>query len=85
MESIDGCSFYVRIERRGHHGKIHAQQLEQQLDQTLCERVTATGHAPTINFKDPDVVIVAETIGDVCEVGMISRAIRTHFPFVRVS
>ena len=44
----------------------------------------STGHAATINFKDPDVVIVAETIGDVCEVGMISRAIRTHFPFVRV-
>lgn len=44
-ESIDGGSFYVRIERRGHHGEIHTQQLEQQLDQTLCERLTAMGHA----------------------------------------
>lgn len=83
-ESIDGGSFYVRIERRGHHGEIHTQQLEQQLDQTLCERLTAMGHEPIINFKDPDVIIVAETIGDVCGVGMISRAMRTRFPFVRV-
>jgi tRNA(Ser,Leu) C12 N-acetylase TAN1 len=84
VESIDGGSFYVRIERRGHHGKIHTQQLEQQLDQMLCEKLTAMGHAPTINFKDPDAIIVAETIGDVCGVGMISRTMRTRFPFVRV-
>lgn len=83
-ERIGSGSFYVRLERRGHAGEIHSQQLEQMADQAIREAAAAQGRMPTVDFKDPDVIVVAETVDDVCGVGVITRSMRTRFPFVRV-
>lgn len=83
-ELIGSGSFYLRIERRGHAGEIHSQRQEQRLDQALREYLMARGHTPSVDFKDPDVIIVAETLDDECGVGAITRALRSRFPFVRV-
>ncbi len=83
-DMIDNGSFYVRIERRGHAGEIHSQHVEQELDQAVRETLAQKGMTPAIDFKNPDVIVVAETVGDVCGVGVITRAMRTQYPFIRV-
>lgn len=83
-EQIGNGSFYVRLERRGHAGEIHSQQVEQEVARLLYEKLRAQGKTPSVAFKDPDVIVVAETVGDVCGVGVITRDLRTRFPFIRV-
>jgi len=81
---IGSGSFYVRLERRGHGGEIHSQRLEQMMDRAIQETAAVHGLTPTVDFKDPDVIVVAETVDDICGVGAITRSVRTRFPFVRV-
>jgi tRNA(Ser,Leu) C12 N-acetylase TAN1 len=83
-EQIDSGLFYVRVERRGHAGEIHSQTLEQELDRTLIEMLKERGAEPHVNFKDPDVIIAIEIVGDECGVGLITRGMRERFPFVKV-
>jgi tRNA(Ser,Leu) C12 N-acetylase TAN1 len=83
-EMIGNGSFYLRVERRGHAGEIHSQHVEQELDGAFRERLMARGQTPSVDFKDPDVIVVAETLDDECGVGAIPRSMRTRFPFVRV-
>jgi tRNA(Ser,Leu) C12 N-acetylase TAN1 len=83
-DRIDSGSFYVRIERRGHVGAIHSQQLEQALDRTLMVHLQEQGAAPRIDFKDTDMIVAVELIGDECGVGWITRTMRERFPFVKV-
>lgn len=83
-DRIEGGSFYVRVERRGHAGAVHSQSLEQELDGTLMARLREQGAEARIDFKNPDAVVAVELIGDECGVGLITRAMRERFPFVRV-
>lgn len=83
-DRIDGGSFYVRIERRGHTGDFHSQPLEQELDRTLMDQLRDRGAAPRIDFKDPDMIVAVELIGDDCGVGLVTRAMRERYPFVKV-
>lgn len=83
-DRIDSGSFYVRIERRGHAGTIHSQPLEQELDRTLMEALKERGAEPHVDFKDPDAIVAVEIIGDECGIGLITRAMRQRFPFVKV-
>ena len=81
---IDSGTFYVRVERRGHAGAFHSRELEQALDRAVVESLTVRGEAPVVNFHDPDVILVVETVGDECGVGALTRALRSRFPFIRV-
>lgn len=83
-DRIDSGSFYVRIERRGHAGDIHSQPLEQELDRTLLAHLREQGAAPHVDFKDPDAIVAVELIGDECGIGVITRAMRQRFPFIKV-
>lgn len=83
-DRIDDGSFYVRIERRGHVGEIHSQTLEQGLGRTLVETLKERGAEPHVDFKDPDAIVAVELIGDECGIGLITRAMRQRFPFVKV-
>ncbi|OGW70049.1 MAG: hypothetical protein A3A88_00975 [Nitrospirae bacterium RIFCSPLOWO2_01_FULL_62_17] len=83
-ERIGSGSFYVRIERRGGAGEIHSQQLEQELDRTVCDALRARGETPSVDFKNPDLIVAVETIGEECGIGVLPRALRMRYPFVRV-
>jgi tRNA(Ser,Leu) C12 N-acetylase TAN1 len=83
-EQIQNGSFYVRIERRGHKGEIHSQHLEQGLGRVLIEQLRASGYAPSLNFKDPDLILVVETLDDTCGLAALPRDLRDRFPFIRV-
>lgn len=58
--------------------------MEQELDRTLMKHVQKAGAAPRIGFKNPDAVVAVELIGDECGIGLITRAMRERFPFVKV-
>lgn len=81
-DRIDGGSFYVRIERRGHAGDIHSQPLEQGLDRTVLTHLREQGAAPLIDFKDPDAIVAVELIGDECGVGDQPPVVRPPFKFL---
>ncbi|HXX74445.1 MAG TPA: THUMP domain-containing protein [Nitrospiraceae bacterium] len=83
-DQIGSGSFYVRVERRGHKGEIHGQQLEQELDHALIESLTQRGFRPRVDFKNPDVIIAIETVGDECGIGIITKSLREQYPFVKV-
>jgi tRNA(Ser,Leu) C12 N-acetylase TAN1 len=83
-EQIDGRSFYVRIERRGHKGEIHGQALEQELDRALSDILKRQGVEPRVEFTDPELIIAVETVGNMCGVGSIPKSLRIRYPFVRI-
>lgn len=83
-ETIGNGTFYVRMERRGHKGELHSQPLEQALDHALETHLEARGRHPAVDFADPDVIVAIETVGDICGVGLLPRALRARYPFVRV-
>lgn len=83
--AIDGGAFYVRCERRGHAGVIHGHEIELALDAALQDALLAQGHGSRIDFKDPDAVVAVELIDELCGVGLITKALRARFPFVRIS
>ncbi len=68
-ERIGSGSFYLRIERRGHAGEINSHEQEVRLGEVLYETLVARGKSPHVNFKDPDLIIVAEILDNVCGVG----------------
>lgn len=81
---IGAQPFYVRLKRRGHKGVIASQEVEQALDRFLKEEIAALGLTPTIDFTDPGVIVVVETIHTQCGVGLITREMKARYPFVKV-
>lgn len=81
---IDSRTFYVRCERRGQAGVLHSHDLEQALEAVLRRYLQAQGHQPRVDFKDPELIIAVELIDNVCGVGLITKALRAQYPFVRV-
>ncbi len=76
--------FHVRLERRGHKGIINTAASEQALGDQLYDQLKACGGSPGVEFRDPDVVVVVELIGDVGGIGLITRELHERFPFVKV-
>jgi tRNA(Ser,Leu) C12 N-acetylase TAN1 len=81
---LAGKSFFVRLERRGLHGTLHASEVERTLGTMLWRRLEAAGHAPRVTFADPDAIVAIETLGDRAGIAVIERALRRAYPFVRI-
>ena len=76
--------FHVRLERRGHKGIIDTAASEQALGEHLYHQLEARGELAGVDFRDPDVVVVVELIGDVGGIGLITRELHEQFPFVKI-
>jgi tRNA(Ser,Leu) C12 N-acetylase TAN1 len=74
----------VRVERRGHKGIIDTQACEQTLGAFLWAALEARGARPVVEFDDPDVVVVVELVGDTGGLALVTRELRTRFPFVKI-
>jgi tRNA(Ser,Leu) C12 N-acetylase TAN1 len=81
---LAGGSFFVRLERRGLKGRLHSPTIEREIGDRVWQALVARGHAPRVEFGDPDAVLVIETLGDQAGLGVIDRTLRREFPFVRV-
>lgn len=84
LDRVRGRSFHVRVERRGHKGVIHTHETEQALGSWLFDTLVARGGSPVVEFGNPEVVVAVELVGEVGGIGLVSRAQRERFPFVRL-
>lgn len=84
VERLAGGSFFVRLERRGLKGRLHTPTVERAVGDRVWKALEARGHVPRVDFGDPDAVLVIETVGEEAGLAVLSRALRTEFPFVRI-
>src|SRR3989442_1471564 len=84
VDRLAGGSFFVRLERRGLKGRLHTPTVERALGDHVWRALEARGHTPRVAFKDPDAVLVIETIGDEAGLGVLTRALRAQHPFVKI-
>jgi len=84
VDRLDGDAFFVRLERRGLKGRLHTPTLERDLADRVWRMLEARGRTPRVDFRDPDGVLVVETLGDQAGIVLLPRALRARYPFVRV-
>lgn len=84
LPQLAGRRFHVRIERRGHKGVIHTAGSERTLGDHLGAELEARGEYAGVDFRDPDLVLAVELIGDRAGIALVTRDLRERFPFVHV-
>jgi tRNA(Ser,Leu) C12 N-acetylase TAN1 len=84
LDAIQGKSFHVRVERRGHKGTLRTQDLERRFGEFLWQRLIERHLQPAVTFKDPDIVVAVEIAGRSAGIALISRELRQNFPFVKI-
>ena len=84
VENINSGTCFVRVERRGMPEAGHSPEIEHALADHVFALVEARGGSLRTSFTDPDYIVVAETLDTECGVGLITRDLRSRFPFVRV-
>jgi len=84
MAEIGDQAFYVRMKRRGHKGEVSSLEVEQALDQFLKEELAARGFSPRIDFADPEVIVLVETVHNQCGLALITRQMKERYPFIKV-
>lgn len=84
VDRLVGRSFHVRVERRGHKGTIDSHACEQALGEFLWTELERRGARPVIEFVDPDLIVAVELVGDTAGLALVTRELRTRFPFVKI-
>jgi tRNA(Ser,Leu) C12 N-acetylase TAN1 len=84
VDRLDGDAFFVRVERRGLKGRLHTPTLERDLADRVWRMLEERGRTPRVDFRDPDGVLVVETLGDQAGMVLLPRALRARYPFVRI-
>lgn len=84
IDSLAERRFHVRVGRRGHKGEISSLEIEKELDAFIMESLAKAGKEAKMDFEDPDLIIIVETIGDWAGVGLISREMKERFHFIKV-
>ncbi len=82
VDRMASGSFHVRLERRGLEGKVPSQAIEREVADHLFAIAAGQGKALSTDFDDPDYLVVAETLGEECGVGLVTRELRSRYPFV---
>jgi adenylyl- and sulfurtransferase ThiI len=84
VQRMTSGAFHVRLERRGHKGKIVSPEVEQRLGDYVMEIAKQQNKILSVSFHDSDYVIAAETIGNQCGVTLVTRRLRERYPFVKI-
>lgn len=84
LPQLADSRFHVRMERRGFKGRLNSLEIEQEMDRLLKERLLEAGKGNEIDFKDPDYIIVVETVAAWCGIGLITREMKERYPFIKV-
>jgi tRNA(Ser,Leu) C12 N-acetylase TAN1 len=83
LPRLAGKTFHVRLERRGHKGRIHSKNCEVSLGGHIYERLASQGFQPAVRFDDPDVIVVVEVIDDRAGIRLLTREERRRYPFLK--
>ena len=84
LDRLAGGSFFVRLERRGLKGRVHSPTVEREIGDGIWRALEARGHKPSVEFGDPDAILVVETLGDQAGLAVVDRALRQTYPFVKI-
>lgn len=84
IDDLAGRAFYVRLERRGFKGRIISPEVERDIDAFIEQNLAMKGAAGRIDFESPEAIVVVETIGDRCGVGLLTREMIDRYDFIRV-
>jgi tRNA(Ser,Leu) C12 N-acetylase TAN1 len=84
LDRLAGGSFIVRLERRGLKGRLDTAVAERAIGERVWRALEARGRPPRVEFRDPDAILVIETLGDEAGLAVLPRALRRDFPFIRV-
>ena len=63
-ERLAGCSFHVRLHRRGAKYDLGTQDSERLFDDTVLDATAKAGIPAKVSFTDPDAVIAIDTVDD---------------------
>lgn len=84
LPRIAGGSFHFRLERRGMGESVASPGVERIVADHLFSLAEQSGVSLAVSFDDPDAIVCAETLGELCGVALITRALRSRYPFVHV-
>ena len=79
-----GCSFHVRMHRRGLKSELPSPSVEEFLDDAVLSAASQRGAPSRIDFSDPGYVIDVETVGNRAGLTLWSRNDLRRLPFLRV-
>jgi len=82
LSELAGCTFHVRMHRRGFKGRLSSQDEERFLDHYVIEGLRRHGADASVSFDDPDIVIAVETVGQRGGVSRWARDQRSRYPFL---
>ncbi|MFP4169980.1 MAG: THUMP domain-containing protein [Methanomassiliicoccales archaeon] len=78
-------TFGVRVERRGLKGEIDSQWLAQEMGAFIIDMLMERdGQEPTVDLEDPDELVVFETLGRWCGVGVVSKELRSGSTYIQI-
>ncbi len=81
---LAGTRFHVRMHRRGFKGRLTSQQEEKNIADILMCLLAERGETASVDFDDPDFVVVVETIGQQAGVSIWSREELLRYPLVKL-
>jgi tRNA(Ser,Leu) C12 N-acetylase TAN1 len=84
LSELAGKTFHVRMHRRGFKGRLSSQEVERDLDKVLLAGLENIGKPGRINFDDPDVICVVESVGQRAGLSLWTRDDRRRFPFLHL-
>ncbi len=82
LSDLAGKQFYVRVHRRGFRERLSSQSEERALGQFLLDSLAQAGTPGTLDFADPDAVLVVEIVGTWAGMSLWCREDLARFPFL---
>lgn len=82
LPRLAGQRFYVRVHRRGFHERLSSQAEERALGQLLLDALAQAGTPATLDFADPDAVLVVEIVGTWAGMALLRREELARYPFL---
>jgi tRNA(Ser,Leu) C12 N-acetylase TAN1 len=84
VDRIENKKFYLRVKRRGHKGEISSLEVEKEVADFIMGALEKAGKKAQVSFKDPDCILIVETIGNWAGVGFITKEMKEKYSFVRI-
>ncbi len=81
---LEGCSFYVRMHRRGFKGRLVSPEEERFLDGYILSRLEEASSPGRVTFDDPDAIVTVETVGQRAGLACWSREERERYLFLNL-
>jgi tRNA(Ser,Leu) C12 N-acetylase TAN1 len=85
LPKFAGATFHVRVARRGHKGVLDSHGVEQALGGRIVDLMQVRGEPVRVAFRDPDLIVHVEILGEVGGVVLVPRALRERYSFLRVA